>query len=150
MSNQTYIYALYIATTAEKLWQALTSNEFIKQYWPDWRIESDWTVGSPVRYFAADGSFYSQGEVVESNPPATLSYTWPEPEGQKTLPLPERITWQITPSGPGTVKLKLIHEQLSEQYFQGVSEGWPLILSSLKSLVETGKPLNFFERGNTE
>jgi hypothetical protein len=50
MNNRTYVYAIYIATTPEQLWQGLTSNEFIQQYWPEWRIESDWQTGSPVTY----------------------------------------------------------------------------------------------------
>jgi uncharacterized protein YndB with AHSA1/START domain len=147
MNDHTCVYAIHIATTPEKLWQALTSNEFIQQYWPEWQIESDWKVGSSVKYFTAEGKFYSQGEVLESSPPNTLSYTWPEPEGEKSMAVPERLIWQITPSGPGTVKLKLIHDRLTEEYYQGVSEGWPAILSSLKSLIERGTPLAYYEKG---
>ena len=149
MTDHTYVYAIHIATTPEKLWQALTSNEFIQQYWPEWRLESDWKAGSSVKYFTSDGKLYSQGEVLESSPPHKLSYTWPEAEAEKREGLPERLVWEITPSGPGTVKLKLTHEQLTDEYYQGVSEGWPVILSSLKSLIEMGKPLVYHERGTT-
>ncbi len=143
MSDHTYVYAIHIATTPEKLWDALTGNEFIQQYWPEWRIESDWKAGSPVTYFTADGNLYSQGEVLESSPPDTLSYTWPEPEGEQRPAAPERLVWRIEPSGPGTVKLLLVHDRLTEEYYQGVSQGWPKILSSLKSLLEVGTPLAF-------
>jgi uncharacterized protein YndB with AHSA1/START domain len=143
MSESTYVYAICIATTQEKLWEALTSPEFIQQYWPEWRIESDWQVGSPVTYFTADGTLYSQGEVLECSPPNRLSYTWPEPEGEKGAALPEQLVWEITAKGPETVKLLLVHSRLSEEFYQGVSEGWPMILSSLKSLLEVGKPLVF-------
>lgn len=146
MSDHTCVYAIHIATTPEKLWNALTSSEFIRQYWDEWRIESDWKVGSPVKYFTADGKFYSQGEVLECSPPNTLSYTWPEPEGEKSAALPEQLSWQITPSGPGTVKLKLIHDRVTEEFYEGVSEGWPAILSSLKSLLERGTPLAYHKK----
>ena len=147
MTDRTFVYAIHIATTPEQLWQALTSDEFIQQYWPEWRLESDWQTGSPVRYFTADGKLYSQGEVLESNPPNTLSYTWPEPPDEPRATLPERLVWQITPSGPGTVKLLLVHDRLTEEFYEGVSQGWPTILSSLKSLLEVGKPLAFHPRG---
>ena len=146
MNDGTCVYAIHIATTPEKLWDALTGNEFIQQYWGEWRIESDWKVGSPVKYFTSNGEFYSQGEVLESSPPNTLSYTWPEPEGEKKSALPERLSWQITSSGPGTVKLRLVHDRLTDEYYEGVSEGWPVILSSLKSLLEMGRPLAYHQR----
>jgi uncharacterized protein YndB with AHSA1/START domain len=143
MSERTYVYAIHIATTAERLWEALTSTQFIQQYWPEWRIESDWQAGSPVTYRSADGNFYSQGEVLECSPPNRLSYTWPEAEGERQAALPEQLEWQITPSGPDTVKLLLVHSRLSEEFYKGVSEGWPMILSCLKSLLEVGRPLVF-------
>lgn len=147
MNDQTFVYAIHIATTPEKLWEALTSNEFIQQYWQgEWRIDSDWKVGSPVKFFDADGKLYSQGEVLESDPPNKLAYTWPEPADKITAAQPERLAWQITSSGPGTVMLKLIHDRLTEEWYKGVSEGWPSILSSLKTLLEQGKPLAFHPR----
>ena len=147
MNDHTCVYAIHIATTPEKLWQALTSDEFMRKYWGEFRMESDWKTGSPVKYFTADGAFYSQGEILESDPPNTLSYTWPEPEGEKREVLPERLVWEITPSGPGTVKLKLTHDRLTEEFYQGVSEGWPAVLSSLKSLLEMGTPLAYHAKG---
>lgn len=78
MNDRTYVYAIHIATTPEKLWAALTSNEFIRQYFPDFQLDSDWQAGSPLKYFTADGKFFSEGEVLESSPPNRLSYTWPD------------------------------------------------------------------------
>lgn len=146
MNDRTYVYAIHIATTPEKLWTALTSFEFTSRYFPEFRLESDWKAGSPLKYFTEDGKFYSQGEVLESNPPKRLSYTWPESEAEKTSDLPERLVWEITPSGPGSVLLKLIHDRLTDKYYEGVSEGWPKILSSLKSLLECGTPIVFHEK----
>jgi uncharacterized protein YndB with AHSA1/START domain len=144
MSSRTFVYALHIGATPDKLWQALTGNEFWQQYWNgEWRIESDWKVGSPLRFFTAAGEFFSQGEVLESDPPRTLTYTWPNPEEEQGAAPPERLTWRITATGPGTVMLQLVHEQLSEEFYEGVSKGWAAILSSMKTLLETGKPLVF-------
>ncbi|MCI0362235.1 MAG: SRPBCC domain-containing protein [Phycisphaerales bacterium] len=149
MSDRTFVYAVHIATTPEKLWQALTRNEFWQEYWNgEWRVESTWKSGSPVKFFNGDGTFFSEGKVIASDPPKSLTYTWPSPpEDQGSAPPePERLTWQIKPTGPSAVMLKLIHECLSEKYYQSVGEGWPAILSSLKSLLETGQPLKFFPR----
>lgn len=144
MNDRTYLYAIHIATTPERLWQALTDNTFIQQYWErEWRIESDWKAGSAVTYFAKEGSYFSEGEVLESNPPAKLSYTWPNPPEEQGDNPPEILTWEITSSGPGTVKLTLIHGRLTEEFYQGVSQGWPVVLSSLKNLLEGGKTLAF-------
>jgi uncharacterized protein YndB with AHSA1/START domain len=142
MTDHTYVYVLHIATTPEKLWEALTSNEFWQKYWGgEWRIESDWRKGSSLVFYTGDGAFYSKGEVLESDPPRKLTYTWPPSvEEQGSVP-PERLTWEIVTSGPATMKLTLTHENLSEKYYKGVSQGWPAVLSSLKTLLETGSPL---------
>lgn len=147
MNDHKYVYVIHIATTPEKLWEALTKSEFWERYWEEWKIESDWQVGSPLKFFTADGKLYSQGEVLAADPPNSLTYTWPEPEGERTQDVPERLTWEIASSGPGTVKLTLIHEHLTEKWYKGVSEGWPSVLSSLKSLLERGEPLAFHPRG---
>jgi len=147
MNSRTFVYALHIAATPEKLWEALTSNAFWQQYWNgEWRIESDWRAGSPLRFYTADGKLYSQGEVLASDPPSSLTYTWPNPEQDQRTP-PERLTWRITTTGPGTVKLELLHEHLTEEFYEGVCQGWAAILSSLKTLLETGSPLAFHPRG---
>lgn len=144
-ASKTYAYALHIQTSPEKLWEALTSNTFIEQYWMGaWRFESDWQTGSELHFYQKDGTLYSVGTVIEASPPHKLVYTWPEDQ-PRTLPQPECLTWEISESGPGTVKLTLLHEHLTEAFYNGVSNGWPGILSNLKSLLETGKALVFHE-----
>jgi len=144
-NDHTFVYAIHIATTPEKLWEALTSNAFWQKYWNgEWRIESDWKVGSPLRFYTRDGKPFSTGEVLASDPPRTLTYTWPNPEEEESAP--EHLTWEIESSGPGTVLLKLTHGRLSEKYHKLVPPGWAMILSSLKTLLETGKPLAFNPR----
>jgi uncharacterized protein YndB with AHSA1/START domain len=147
MNDRTFAYAMHIKTTPEKLWEALTSNEFWQEYWGGvWRVESNWRAGSPLKFFTGDGKFFSQGEILESDPPKRLSYTWPNPEEQHGSTPPERLTWEINTTGPGTVMLKLVHDRLSDEYYQSVGKGWAKILSSLKTLLETGSPLAFHPR----
>lgn len=139
MSDRTFVYALDIAATPEKLWEALTSNEFWQQF--SGPVESDWKSGSPVRFFLPDGKVYSEGIVLESDPPHVLSHTWPAPEGEQTTERTQRLTWRIEQRGSQSVQLTLIHENLREKAYQGVSSGWPNILGSLKNLLETGAAL---------
>lgn len=148
MSSGTFVYALHIAATPENVWEALTSNEFWQKYWDgEWRVVSTWTVGASLEFFTSDGALFSRGEVLESDPPRTLTYTWPNPDEEQGSAPPERLTWRITETGPGTVRLELVHENLTEEYFAGVQQGWAAVLSSLKSLLETGRPLEFHPRG---
>lgn len=123
------------------MWQALTEPAFQQQYWPEWRFDSDWRKGSKLNYYLRDADkLYSTGEIVESDSPSKLAYTWPEEEG-KGPERPELLAWEIEPSGPGSVKLTLTHANLTDQWYEGVSRGWPAILSNIKTLLETGKPL---------
>ena len=141
MNKPKFVYVTHIATTAEKLWAAITSSEFWRKF--SGPIESDWKAGSPVRFFLPNGEMYSEGEVLESSPPHTLSHTWPDPEGAKDPKSSQRLTWQIESSGPGTVKLTLIHENMTEKAYRGVVAGWPALIGSLKTLLETGRTIEF-------
>lgn len=144
MSKPDFVYPTYIATTPEKLWAALTRGELTKPYWYDRRIESDWKVGSPVRFFdGASDVVTDRGEVLEIDPPRRLSYTFrPEfsEEAAQTMGF-SRVSFTIEPH-EGQVKLTLVHDELpSEEMAAGFREGWAPILSSLKTFLETGKPL---------
>jgi uncharacterized protein YndB with AHSA1/START domain len=140
-NDRTYAYVIYIAATPEQLWQALTDPAIQQQYWPEWRFETDWRKGSKLNYhFTETGKLYSTGEIVESIPSQKLSYTWPEEDG-KGPELSELLTWEIYSSGPGSSKLTLTHSRLTDQWYEGVSRGWPPIVSNIKTILETGKPL---------
>ncbi|HEY9422742.1 MAG TPA: SRPBCC domain-containing protein [Thermoanaerobaculia bacterium] len=77
MAKPEFVYVSYIATTAEKLWAALTQGEMTKVYWYGRRIESDWTVGSPVRFFDHDSDVLTDsGVVIECDPPRRLVYSF--------------------------------------------------------------------------
>lgn len=144
MAKPEFVYVSYIATTAEKLWAALTQGEITKTYWYGRRIESDWTVGSPVRFFDYDSDVVTDsGVVVECDPPRRLVYTFrPEFSDEAQAMGYSRVSFTLEPHEEGMVKLTLVHDNLpDEETAEGFREGWAPILSSLKTLLETGKPL---------
>ena len=148
MTDPKFVYVTYIATTPEKLWQALTDGAFTEQYWFGTRIESDWSLGATVTFLRND-TVYDSGSVLECDPPRRLSYTWSvksheEFRGER----PSRVTFEIeqTMSGIGKrseVKLTVTHDDfdVGSKVFRAVSGGWPVVLASLKSFLETGAPL---------
>jgi uncharacterized protein YndB with AHSA1/START domain len=143
MTKHEFVYVTYIATTPEKLWAALTSGDFTRSYWYDRRIESAWKVGAPVRFYDGDSSTVTDsGEVLEVDPPRHLVYTF-RPEFSKEAQAMgySRVSFTIEPQ-EGMVKLTLLHDDLpDEETATGFREGWSPILSSLKTVLETGKPL---------
>ncbi|MCA9088387.1 MAG: SRPBCC family protein [Planctomycetaceae bacterium] len=146
MNDRSFVYVIHIGTTAAQLWEALTTGEFTQQYWGGRRIESSWEVGSPVSHIKPDGGIDWQGEIVECNPPQKLVYTF-KGQGDHWEGEPSRVEFTISPSGPTTVMLRIVHDQLSEKAFQGISMGWPAILSNLKSLLEGGSTLAYHWKG---
>ncbi len=153
MTKPEFIHVSYILTTPDKLWTALTTGEFTKQYWYGRRIESDWSMGSTVSFFDRDSNdLTDSGTVLECDPPRRLSYTFRsefDPEAREQGY--SRVTFTIEPQ-QGMVKLTLVHDQLpDEKAARNFREGWAPILSSLKTFLESGKPLpqlrSFEEKG---
>jgi len=153
MEKVDFIYVIYIRTTPEKLWEALTKGDFTEKYWMGFRIEVELKAGGSVRILPPkDFERYGDhaGEVLVCEPGRKLVYTWnpkdkPELAGKRDSL--SRVTYEITPMGP-QVRLRLIHENLLPEdlekdpnTFQGINNGWPAILSSLKSLLETGEAI---------
>lgn len=139
-----FVYAIYIRTTPEKLWAALTESDFIKKYWFGVDIASDWKVGSPWRMFYPDGEVTDEGEVAESDPQRRLALRWrhkwrPElaEEGEAFCVI------ELEPQPAGVVKLVVTHTlpRPDSKLIEAVSGGWPSILSNLKSLLETGQTI---------
>ena len=145
MNKPEIVYVTYIATTAEKLWKALTDGEFTRKYWGGRQIQSDWDVGSPINHVRADGGNDWQGEVLKAERPRLLSYTFHmQISAQHRSDRPSRVTFELEPIG-SVVKLTLTHDDFESEKatFETTRHGWPAILSSLKSLLETGSPLPF-------
>jgi uncharacterized protein YndB with AHSA1/START domain len=134
MEKPIFTYTTHITTTPMKLWAAITGNEFWQQF--SGSVDSDWKQGSTVRFFLPDGKQYSQGIVLQSEPPFILSHTWPDPDGKQSTEDCQRLTWQIETAGPGTLKLTLLHENMTENAYDGVKADWPTLIYGLKSRLE--------------
>ena len=143
MAESRFVYVIYIRTTPEKLWQALIDPEFTRQYWCETHQESEWKPGASWRIMIPDGRVGDSGEIVEIDPPKRLVVTW---QNQFVPEMREegysRLTYELEPIGE-SVKLTLIHEmdRSESKLIDAVSTGWPHILASLKSLLETGESL---------
>ena len=156
MEKPTFVYATYIRTTPEKLWQALTSGDFSQKYWMGFRIELEQKAGGAIHIFPPKGSKHTcgdhEGKVLECEPNRKLVYTWNQndtPEVAAKRSGPSRVTYELTPMG-NQVRFRLIHENLlpgdmeaNPDVQRGINNGWPAVLSSLKSLLETGEAIAF-------
>jgi len=135
------VYTIYIASTPEKVWQALTSAEFSRKYFFGNAVEVDLRVGGAYVVRTGDGALHISGEVIEYDPPRKLTITfdvnWPALIEKLGSTL---VTYEIEPVGE-VVKLTLIqsHDRpLNDDILSGGRQGWPAILSGLKSVLETG------------
>jgi len=138
------VYTIYIAASPEKVWQALTTAEFSRQYFSGFAIEADLKVGGAFIARAPDGSVHIGGEVIECDPPKKLTVTWNVNWPALVEKLgPTLVSYEIEPAGEA-VKLTMLqsHDRtISDDILSGGRQGWPAILSSLKSVLETGNPL---------
>jgi uncharacterized protein YndB with AHSA1/START domain len=142
MSKPEFVYVTYIETTPEKLWEALTSSEFSKRYWFGTEVRSDWNVGSSFA-LVTDGKTSDTGKILEADRPRRLSYTFKHELFEEMRNEPAtKVVFTLEPYG-NIVKLTVTHEGFMEgsKLLGAVSNGWPAILSGLKSLLETGKVL---------
>jgi uncharacterized protein YndB with AHSA1/START domain len=138
------VYTIYIASTPEQVWEALTSAEISKQYFFGNTVEVEQKVGGRYVVRTPDGALHISGEVAECNPPRKLTFTfnvnWPDLIEKLG---PTLVSYEIEPAGDA-VRLTMTesHDRpLSDDILEGGRQGWPAILSSLKSVLETGKPL---------
>jgi uncharacterized protein YndB with AHSA1/START domain len=142
MSKPEFVYVTYIETTPEQLWEALTDGNFTERYWFGVHLRSDWKVSSSFEMVRSDGSVSDAGKVVEYDRPRRLAYTFVNLSDTYKGEPSALATFVIEPYGK-LVKLTLTHEGFVEggKFLDGVSKGWPAILSGLKSMLETGRPL---------
>ncbi|MBL8549393.1 MAG: SRPBCC family protein [Hyphomonadaceae bacterium] len=136
------VYVTYIKTTPEKAWEALTSAAFSRKMFFGLSIEGDWKVGGGWAFKSPDGSVHDEGEVLECDPPRKLRLSWRVLFFEEARKLsPAFITYEIEPLGE-VVRLTMTQHQpkpIPRKFYQGGKQGWPLILSILKSVLETGE-----------
>ena len=142
MSKPEFVYVTYIETTPEKLWEALTSSAFTRQYWFDTEVRSDWKVGSPFA-LVMGGKVTDTGEILEADRPRRLSYTFKhELMEEMRNEAATKVVFTLAPFG-NLVKLTVTHDELDERgvTLRNIAGGWPMVMASLKSLLETGREL---------
>ena len=134
-----FVFSTYIRTTPDRLWDALTNPEMTQQFYYGGRVQAELRPGGNFSYLAPNGEINLHGEVLEIDPPkklvTTFRATWAEAGGETT-----RVMYEIEPMGE-VCKFTMTHFDY-EKSKAGVEEGWPIIVAGLKTLLETGKPLN--------
>ncbi|MDX6395232.1 MAG: hypothetical protein QOJ73_6295 [Streptosporangiaceae bacterium] len=156
MTSTEFVYTTYIHTTPQRLWQALTDSAFTRRYWGA-TLESDWKVGSTMTWEQNGVTIADPAQVIlESEPYRRLAYSWHTftPEFAEAFGFSDeflatvsserrsKVTFEIEPAGEN-VKLTVVHDGFDpgSTVLEGISGGWPAILSSLKTLLETGEAL---------
>ena len=143
MDKPQFVYVMYVSTTPEKLWNALIDTRMTAQYWQHENL-SDWKPGSKWEHRRSDGTGTLDlvGKVVESAPPRRLVVSWAFPADEAHEETHSRVTFDIEPYR-GVVRLTVTHDRLEagSDMLDGITKGWPMVLSSLKSLLEVGRPL---------
>jgi len=141
-----FVYVTYIECTPAALWKALTTTDVIRQYWSGRTNTSKWKKGAVLESRSPEGELEWQGKILESKRPHRLVYTFDVVDSKEG---PSRVTFDIEPpkrtdrNRTSALKLTVTHDQfpVGSKVYQGVSNGWPKILSSLKSLLETGRAI---------
>jgi len=152
MTKPSFVYVTYIETTPARVWEALVDPDVTRKYWmganasvPAHVNVSDWKPGSPWEHQRVDDTRAVDiaGKVVESTPPKRLVISWARPKELADESRHSRVTFDIEPIGETLVKLTVTHEGLEkdEPMLAGISSGWPMVLSNLKTMLETGKAL---------
>lgn len=143
MEEPQFVYVTYISTTPEELWKALVDPEITAKYWQHVNV-SDWQPGSrwEHRPSVEEGAPLLVGKVLECSPPRRLVLTWAAPADEAHEEKHSRVTFEIEPMR-GVVRITVTHDLLEpdSDMLHDITEGWPMVLSSLKSLLEVGRPL---------
>jgi uncharacterized protein YndB with AHSA1/START domain len=140
-SHEEKVFEIYIKTTPESLWEAITDPEMRRRYNFGVAAVSDWQPGSRYALSHPRGGEIATGEILEADPPHRLVQSfmalWSEDVKREGT---SRVTWEIEPVGD-SCRLTVTHDQLREDANGELYGGWPMILSGLKTLLETGESL---------
>ncbi len=152
MSKPDFVYVTVIAATQERVWRGLTTAEFTQRYWHDTRVRSEFTPGAKIEFLNPDDSVGVAGEILTADHPSELSYTWRflrNPDAVSDPP--SRVTFRLEAVSAGT-RLTVIHDRLEESPATAsmVTFGWPHVIAGLKTLLETGKAVDFTAREGSD
>ena len=143
-----FVYVTYIVSTPEKVFEAITRPDLARRYWGHENV-SDWQPGSKWEHVRADAERTVElvGKVVESVPPTRLVITWASASRADDPAAYSRVTFDVAPYAD-MVRLTVTHDELEAggAMAAGISKGWPIVLSSLKSFLETGKAIDVFAK----
>lgn len=138
------VYEIHIKATPEAVWEALTSPDKTPSFYFGSKVQSDWRVGSKLTYWTQGGTVLVDGDILECDPPHKLVTTfranW-KPEFSDDRP--SKVTYEIATSMPGICRLSVVHEDFDHETatYTTIANGWMVILSGLKTLLETGNPI---------
>jgi len=142
--NLAFTYDIYIGAPVAKVWKGIVDGEMTKHYVYGTRLQTNLKKGAPYAY-VGDGDFkVVDGEILEIEPDKRLIMSWKAHWDESVAKdRPSRVTYELSPAGLSTTKLHLVHDEFAgaTATYSGSVDGWPLMMSSLKSLLETGKPL---------
>ena len=144
MNNETFVYVTYIAAKPEQVWDALLEGELARQYWGHEVVpETSLKEGSPWKLVANDGkkTVKQVGKVLEMVTGKRLVLSWADPADIADAAKHTRVALDIEPLDD-KVRLTVTHDQLTDTMRPRISKGWPLVLASMKSFLETGRPLS--------
>jgi uncharacterized protein YndB with AHSA1/START domain len=141
-AQTTQVYSVFILATPEQIWDAITKPEFTEKYFHGTKVTANADSWSCL---GGDDSEMIRGDIIEFDPPRRLVQSWLSMfDTEMAAEDPSRVTWEIEPQDDGTTLLTVVHDQLegAPKTAESVSgTGWTYVLSGLKTLLETGKPL---------
>jgi len=139
-----YAYDIYIGAPVGEVWKGIVDGEMTKHYVYGTRLETKLKKGAPYAYLGDGGFKIVDGEILEIEPEKRLVMSWKAHwDDSVAKDRPSRVSYELSAAGPSTTKLHIVHDDFDRETatYLGSVEGWPLMMSSLKSLLETGKPL---------
>jgi uncharacterized protein YndB with AHSA1/START domain len=145
-ATPTQVYQVFIRASAQQIWDAITKPEFTAQYFHGARVETTAEPGATIRYYAPDGTnLLGDDTIIEADPPHKLVATWSSLWNEETAKEPHsRVTWEIAERDGGLCLLTVVHDRLEDAPVTASmvsGQGWMMVLSGLKTLLETGRPL---------
>jgi uncharacterized protein YndB with AHSA1/START domain len=140
-----YVYDIYIGAPIDRVWEGLTDGALTRQYAYGTRFQGTLRKGAPYAFLGDGDAKAVDGEILEVTPQKHLSMTWRAHWDEKSAAdRPSRVTYQLDATGPCTTKLRVVHDDFDGETatYTGSVDGWPMMLSSLKTLLESGQALS--------